>query len=138
MLRRFAFVLLGLALALPMVSVAAEPPAILLAEVYREQVDVTKYLASEKLDGLRAPTETVEFDHRAGRQVRSASDFKSHSSLLYNMGMEAERTQSTSAHEGAAPASDAAKPEHPWPASIALVTAVVLLIVVLAMVSTFR
>jgi hypothetical protein len=54
------------------------------------------------------------------------------------MGMEAERTQSTSAHEGAAPASDAAKPEHPWPASIALVTAVVLLIVVLAMVSTFR
>ena len=54
MLRRFAVVLLGLALALPMVAVAAEPPAILLAEVYREQVDVTKYLASEKLDGVRA------------------------------------------------------------------------------------
>ena len=54
MLRPFAVVLLGLALALPMLSVAVEPPAILLAEVYRDQVDVSRYLVSEKLDGVRA------------------------------------------------------------------------------------
>jgi len=71
MLRRFAVVLLGLALALPMVSVAAEPPAILLAEVYREQVDVTKYLVSEKLDGVRAIWDGEILRFRSGREINA-------------------------------------------------------------------
>ncbi len=71
MLRRFAVVLLGLALALPMVSVAAEPPAILLAEVYREQVDVTKYLASEKLDGVRAIWDGNTLRFRSGKEINA-------------------------------------------------------------------
>jgi len=71
MLRPFAVVLLGLALALPMVSVAAEPPAILLAEVYREQVDVTKYLVSEKLDGVRAIWDGNTLRFRSGKEINA-------------------------------------------------------------------
>ena len=71
MLRWFAALLLGLALALPMVSVAAEPPAILLAEVYREQVDVTKYLVSEKLDGVRAIWDGEILRFRSGREINA-------------------------------------------------------------------
>ncbi len=71
MLRRFAVVLLGLALALPMVAVAAEPPAILLAEVYREQVDVTKYLVSEKLDGVRAIWDGNTLRFRSGKEINA-------------------------------------------------------------------
>ena len=33
--------------------VAAEPPAVLLAETWRGGVDVTRYLVSEKFDGVR-------------------------------------------------------------------------------------
>ena len=54
MIRLLRALLLLLALALPTITVSAEPPAIVLAEVYRNQVDVTKYLVSEKLDGVRA------------------------------------------------------------------------------------
>ena len=71
MLRRFAALLLGLALALPMVSIAAEPPAILLAEVYREQVDVTKYLVSEKLDGVRAIWDGNTLRFRSGKEIKA-------------------------------------------------------------------
>ena len=56
MSRLLLALLLGWALLLPVIGAPAEPPAILLAdEVYRNQVDVTKYLVSEKLDGVRAP-----------------------------------------------------------------------------------
>lgn len=69
MLRWFAALLLGLALALPMVSIAAEPPAILLAEVYRDQVDVSRYLVSEKLDGVRAIWDGEILRFRSGREI---------------------------------------------------------------------
>ncbi len=71
MLRRFAALLLGLVLALPMVSVAAEPPAILLAEVYREQVDVSRYLVSEKLDGVRAIWDGNTLRFRSGKEINA-------------------------------------------------------------------
>ena len=71
MLRRFAVVLLGLALALPMLSVAVEPPAILLAEVYRDQVDVSRYLVSEKLDGVRAIWDGNTLRFRSGKEINA-------------------------------------------------------------------
>ena len=71
MLRRFAALLLALALALPMVSIAAEPPAILLAEVYRDQVDLSRYLVSEKLDGVRAIWDGEILRFRSGREINA-------------------------------------------------------------------
>ena len=71
MLRPFAVVLLGLALALPMLSVAVEPPAILLAEVYRDQVDVSRYLVSEKLDGVRAIWDGNTLRFRSGKEINA-------------------------------------------------------------------
>ena len=53
MFRLLQALLIGLALTLPILA-DAEAPAILLANVYRDQVDVSRYLASEKLDGVRA------------------------------------------------------------------------------------
>lgn len=63
--------LLGVALALPIVSFAAEPPAILLAEVYRDQVDVTRYLISEKLDGVRAVWDGYTLRFRSGKEINA-------------------------------------------------------------------
>jgi len=58
-------------LALPVIAVAAEPPAILLAEVYRNQVDVAKYLVSEKLDGVRAIWDGRNLRFRSGKEINA-------------------------------------------------------------------
>ena len=71
MLRWFGSILLGLALALPVVSFATEPPAILLAEVYRDQVDVTRYLVSEKLDGVRGIWDGEILRFRSGKEINA-------------------------------------------------------------------
>lgn len=63
--------LLAVVLALPAVSVFAEAPAILLAEVYRNQVDVTKYLVSEKLDGVRAIWDGQTLRFRSGKAINA-------------------------------------------------------------------
>lgn len=63
--------LIALALALPVIAVAAEPPAILLAEVYRNQVDVAKYLVSEKLDGVRAIWDGRNLRFRSGKEINA-------------------------------------------------------------------
>ena len=60
---------LVLALALPTITVAAEPPAILLAEVYRNQVEVAQYLVSEKLDGVRAIWDGETLRFRSGKEI---------------------------------------------------------------------
>ena len=70
-LRLLRALLLGWALLLPVIGAAAEPPAILLAEVYRNQVDVTKYLASEKLDGVRAIWDGETLRFRSGRTINA-------------------------------------------------------------------
>jgi DNA ligase-1 len=69
MLRLLGALLLGLALALPVAGSAAESPAILLAEVYRDQVDVTRYLVSEKLDGVRAIWDGSTLRFRSGKEI---------------------------------------------------------------------
>ena len=62
---------LVLALALPTITVAAEPPAILLAEVYRNQVEVAQYLVSEKLDGVRAIWDGQTLRCRSGKTINA-------------------------------------------------------------------
>ncbi|UCV02397.1 DNA ligase [Dechloromonas denitrificans] len=62
--------LLGVVLAMPVMAVA-EAPAILLAEVYRDQIDVTRYLVSEKLDGVRAVWDGERLRFRSGRDIKA-------------------------------------------------------------------
>lgn len=66
---------LCLALALPVFRVDAAPPAILLAEVYRNQVDVTQYLVSEKLDGVRAIWDGQTLRFRSGKMINAPGWF---------------------------------------------------------------
>ncbi len=71
MLRLLWALLLGVALALPVAGSVAEPPGILLAEVYRGQVDVTRYLVSEKLDGVRAIWDGSTLRFRSGKEINA-------------------------------------------------------------------
>ncbi|WP_265943754.1 DNA ligase [Dechloromonas sp. A34] len=66
---------LGLALALLVCRVEAAPPTILLAEVYRSQVNVTQYLVSEKLDGVRAIWDGQVLRFRSGKTIHAPSWF---------------------------------------------------------------
>lgn len=61
--------LLGLALVLPVAAVAEAAPEILLANVYRGQVDITHYLVSEKLDGVRAVWDGQTLRFRSGKPI---------------------------------------------------------------------
>jgi DNA ligase-1 len=74
MSRLLAALLLGLALTLP-TCVSAEPPAILLANVYRGQVDVSRYLVSEKLDGVRAIWDGRSLRFRSGKSINAPGWF---------------------------------------------------------------
>lgn len=74
MSRLLRALLLGVALAMP-AMVAAEAPAILLAEVYRNQVDVSRYLVSEKLDGVRAIWDGERLRFRSGREIKAPEWF---------------------------------------------------------------
>ena len=71
MLRLLWALLFGLGLAATSISLAAEPPAILLAEVYRDQVDVSRYLVSEKLDGVRAIWDGASLRFRSGKEINA-------------------------------------------------------------------
>lgn len=67
---------LGLAL-LGLISfcAVAAPPSILLAEVYRDNIDVTQYLVSEKLDGVRAIWDGKALRSRAGNTISAPAWF---------------------------------------------------------------
>ncbi len=67
--------LLGCALVAPALSIATEAPRILLAEVYRDQADVSQYLASEKLDGVRALWDGQTLRFRSGKEIQAPSWF---------------------------------------------------------------
>jgi len=49
----------------------AEAPSILLANIYRDQVDVSLYLVSEKLDGVRAIWDGKSLRFRSGNEVHA-------------------------------------------------------------------
>ncbi|MGE5471212.1 MAG: DNA ligase [Bacteroidota bacterium] len=68
-LRWLRALLLSVGLLLPAARVVAETPAILLANIYRDQVDVARYLVSEKLDGVRAIWDGQTLRFRSGREV---------------------------------------------------------------------
>lgn len=63
--------LLGCALWLPALPVTANAPDILLAETYRNQSDVSQYLVSEKLDGVRAIWDGQTLRFRSGKEIHA-------------------------------------------------------------------
>jgi len=73
--RLLGVLLAGCLFALPAVGFAAEPPAILLANVYSGQVDVSRYLVSEKLDGVRALWDGEVLRFRSGRTIHAPAWF---------------------------------------------------------------
>lgn len=75
MSRLLGALLFGLALSLPIVSSAVDPPAILLANVYRDEVDVSRYLVSEKLDGVRAIWDGQMLRFRSGKTIHAPDWF---------------------------------------------------------------
>jgi len=75
MSRLLGALLFGLALSLPIVSSAVEAPPILLANVYRDQVDVSRYLVSEKLDGVRAIWDGQVLRFRSGKTIHAPDWF---------------------------------------------------------------
>lgn len=56
-------------------TAAADPPLLLLAERYNDDVDVTKYWASEKFDGVRAYWDGRLLRFRSGNVVRAPAWF---------------------------------------------------------------
>lgn len=56
-------------------AVAGEAPALLLADTYRQQVDVAQYLVSEKLDGIRAYWDGERLWTRNGHPLRAPEWF---------------------------------------------------------------
>lgn len=68
-----AWVCLALAVA---VVAAAEPPALVLAETYRGGVEVSRYLVSEKLDGVRAYWDGARLLSRRGTLLRAPQWFR--------------------------------------------------------------
>lgn len=66
---------IGLTLNAPFSANADEEPAILLANVYRNQVDVTQYLVSEKLDGVRAVWDGRRLRFRSGKPIHAPAWF---------------------------------------------------------------
>lgn len=60
---------LGIALCMPLAHVPAAPPEILLANVYRQGMDVAQYLVSEKFDGVRAIWDGQQLRFRSGNPV---------------------------------------------------------------------
>ena len=62
--------LLSFFLLLPGFSVAA-PPEILLANIYRDEIDPAGYLVSEKLDGVRAIWDGKQLRFRSGHPVNA-------------------------------------------------------------------
>ena len=71
MIRQLSALMLVPMLVLPTVTISAEPQAILLAELYRNQVDVSKYLVSEKLDGVRAVWDGQILRFRSGKTINA-------------------------------------------------------------------
>ena len=73
-MRRLRALLGGLALLLSL-SLGAAPPELLLANVYRDEIDLAAYLVSEKLDGVRAVWDGQTLRFRSGNRVNAPAWF---------------------------------------------------------------
>jgi DNA ligase-1 len=71
LIRTIARLLSGLALALTALSSQAAAPDILLANIYRDGINVTQYLVSEKLDGVRAIWDGRQLVFRSGQPINA-------------------------------------------------------------------
>lgn len=74
-MRRLRALLLGLALAWSILPLSAAPPELLLANVYRDGIDPSRYLVSEKLDGVRALWDGRQLFSRAGNPIHAPDWF---------------------------------------------------------------
>lgn len=74
-MHRLRALLLGLALALTLLPLRAAPPEILLANVYRDDIDVSQYLVSEKFDGVRAIWDGERLRFRSGNPITAPKWF---------------------------------------------------------------
>jgi DNA ligase-1 len=74
-MHRLRALLLGLALALTVLPLRAGPPEILLANVYRDGIDVTQYMVSEKFDGVRAIWDGEQLRFRSGNLIQAPKWF---------------------------------------------------------------
>lgn len=75
MSRLLRCLILGCWVALQPIAVPAAAPDILLANVYREGIDVSAYLVSEKLDGVRAVWDGEQLRFRSGLPVAAPEWF---------------------------------------------------------------
>ena len=75
MSRLLRALLLGLVLSLPLTALPSPAPEILLANIYNGQVDVTQYLVSEKLDGVRAVWDGLQLRFRSGKPIHAPAWF---------------------------------------------------------------
>jgi DNA ligase-1 len=66
---RLFFALLAAAALAPALAAEPAPPALLLAERYRGDIDVSHYWVSEKLDGVRASWDGRNLQFRSGNPV---------------------------------------------------------------------
>jgi DNA ligase-1 len=67
--------LVGLACSLPSYSTAADAPPVLLANVFSDKIDVSRYMVSEKLDGVRAIWDGQALRFRSGRAINAPAWF---------------------------------------------------------------
>ena len=75
MSRLLRALLLGLVLSMPIAALPSPAPEILLANIYNGQVDVTQYLVSEKLDGVRAVWDGQRLRFRSGKPIHAPDWF---------------------------------------------------------------
>jgi DNA ligase 1 len=74
--RRLVLTCLLLLFVTPFAGVGnANPPPLLLANVLRDDIDVTQYWVSEKLDGVRAVWNGRELRFRSGRLIAAPAWF---------------------------------------------------------------
>ena len=66
---RLFFALLALAASIPAPAAVSPAPTLLLAERYHEEIDVSRYWVSEKLDGVRASWDGKVLRFRSGNPV---------------------------------------------------------------------
>jgi len=75
---RLARYLLFVLLSLLAEHAYAQAPAILLAQIYHDDIQVQEYLVSEKLDGIRAIWDGYQFSSRQGHPIYAPAWFTQH------------------------------------------------------------
>lgn len=75
MVQQLRVLLLAVLVIFSIFPAQGDAPAILLANVYQQQVDVSRYLVSEKLDGVRAVWDGQVLRFRSGKNIHAPDWF---------------------------------------------------------------